>query len=400
VLRYRAVEVDLVLRRAFIVAGIAGASLIVFLAIFLLADLIVAPSLGAIGGGLAVALLGSPLQNGVSRRVDRLLYGHRDPARAIAQVSDRLEFVSQPADALPELARAVAEAIGASAVVIEPAPELGLSPGRTGHQLSEPLLERQLRHRGQSLGRVLIGARVPGEQYGPDDVALVEILVRQIAPAVDALKLATELQHSRENIVNAREEERRRIRRELHDGLGSALAGIALTLEAARNSAGSDVDELVEGARDQTNAALADVRTMVRGLRPPVLDELGLAAALRTYADKLAPLRVDFDLARGLSTLSAAVEIAVYRIASEALANVVRHAGAQSCQVSLQRRDGLLVLRVEDDGSGLSSPVELGVGLRSMRERAAELGGSFTLGHSPGAGVLVEVCLPETGRQS
>jgi signal transduction histidine kinase len=137
----------------------------------------------------------------------------------------------------------------------------------------------------------------------------------------------------------------------------------------------------------------------VRGLRPPALDELGLAAALRTYADKLAPLRVDFDLEWDLSTLSAAVEIAVYRIASEALANVVRHASAQSCQVSLHRRDGLLVLRIEDDGSGLPFAVEAGVGLRSMRERAAELGGRFTLGHSPGAGVLVEVCLPETGRQ-
>ena len=395
VLRYRAVEVDLVLRRAFIVAGVAGASLIVFVAIFLLADLVVGPSLGAIGGGLAVALLGAPLHHGVSRRVDRLLYGHRDPAKAIAQVSRRLDLVSQPADALPELARALADAIGATAVVIEPAPELGLPSGGTGRELGAPVLERELRQRGESLGRVRVGARAPGEQYGPADVALVEILVRQIAPAVDALRLAADLSHSREGIVNAREEERRRIRRELHDGLGSALAGIALTLEAARNSDGSDAEELVEGALDQTNAALADVRTMVRGLRPPALDELGLEGALRAYADKLAPLRVEFDLERDLVTLPAAVEVAIYRIVSEALANVARHARAQTCRVSLERRGGQLVLRIEDDGSGLPATVEPGVGLRSMQERAAELGGRFTLGGSSCGGVLVEVHLPE-----
>lgn len=396
VLRYRAVEVDLVLRRAFIVAGVAGASLIVFLAIFLLAELVVGSSLGAIGGGLAVALVGVPLRNNVSRRVDRLLYGHRDAAKAIEQVSQGLDLANQPDDALPGLARALADALGATAVLIEPAPHVGLPPGGHGRELSEPVLERPLQHRGQMLGRLLVGARAPGEQYGPGDVALVEILVRQIAPAVDALKLAVELQHSREGIVNAREEERRRIRRELHDGLGSALAGIALTLEAARNSAGSDADELVEGAREQTHAAVADVRRIVRGLRPPALDDLGLADALRAYVDKLAPLRVDFDLDRDLTTLSAAVELAVYRIASEALTNVVRHARARACWISLHKRDRQLVLRVEDDGSGLPAAAEPGVGLRSMRERTAELGGRFTLGRSSRGGVVVEVCLPDT----
>jgi signal transduction histidine kinase len=235
VLRYRSVEIDLVLRRAFIVAGVAGASLIVFLAIFLVAELALGSSLGAIGGGLVVALLAVPLRSGVGRRVDRLLYGHRDPASAIAQLSNELDLVDEPAAALPGLARAVSEARGATAVVIEPAPTLRLPSGGHGRELAEPILERQIGHRGQPLGRLLVGARAPGEQYAADDLELVAILVRQIAPALDALRLAVELQHSREGIVSAREEERRRIRRELHDGLGSALAGIALTLEAAGN---------------------------------------------------------------------------------------------------------------------------------------------------------------------
>lgn len=201
VLRYRTVEVDVVLRRAFIVAGVAGASLIVFLAIFLLADLVVGPSLGAIGGTVAVALVGVPLRNGVGRRVGLLLYGHRDPVKALAQVSDGLDLAGQPAEVLPGLARAFAEALGATGVLIEPTPELGLPPGGTGTGLSEPVLERGLHHRGRLLGRLLVGSRAPGEEYGPADIALIEILVRQIAPALEALKLAAELQHSREGIA-------------------------------------------------------------------------------------------------------------------------------------------------------------------------------------------------------
>jgi two-component system, NarL family, sensor kinase len=397
VLRYRSVEIDLVLRRAFIVAGVAGASLIVFLAIFLLAGLAFGSSLGAIGGALVVALLAVPLRSGVGRRVDRLLYGHRDPASAIAQLSNELDVVDEPAAALPGLARAVAEALGATAVVIEPAPALRLPPGGHGRELAEPILERQLRHRGQPLGRLLVGARAPGEQYGADDLELVAILVRQIAPALDALRLAVELQHSREGIVSAREEERRRIRRELHDGLGSALAGIALTLEAARNSAGPEIDELLDDARDQTHAAVADVRRIVRDLRPPALDDLGLVGALRAHADKLAPLRVELDVDPDLPALPAAVETAVYRVACEALTNVVRHARAAWCWVTLRVGDGEVVLRIEDDGHGFSLPAEPGVGLRSMRERAAELGGRLTFGRAERGGAAVELCLPAAG---
>jgi two-component system, NarL family, sensor kinase len=317
-----------------------------------------------------------------------------NPVKALAQVSDGLDLAGQPAEVLPGLARAVADALGATGVLIEPTPELGLPPGGTGTGLSEPVLERGLHHRGRLLGRLFVGSRAPGEEYRPADIALVEILVRQIAPALEALKLAAELQHSREGIVNAREEERRRIRRELHDGLGSALAGIALTLEAAHNSVGSDVDELIEGARDQTHAAVADVRRIVRDLRPPALDELGLAGALRAHADNLAPLRVDFDFDKNLTQVSAAVETAVYRIAGEALTNVVRHARARSCEVSLHACEGQLMLRVEDDGSGFPAAMDPGVGLRSMRERAGELGGRFTLGQSSRGGALIEVCLP------
>jgi two-component system NarL family sensor kinase len=394
VLRYRAVEVDLLLRRAFVVAGVAGASLVVFLAIFVVVELAVGSSVGAAAGGVAVALLAVPLRTGVNRRVERLLYGHRDPASAIAQVTSELNAADAPAAALPGLARALAEALGASAVVIEPAPSLRLPAGGHGNEPLEPVLERDLRHRGQLLGRLLVAARAPGEPYGAADLELVDLLVQQIAPALDALRLAAELQHSREEIVTAREEERRRIRRELHDGLGSALAGIALTLEAARNSGATEVDELIEGAREQTQAAVADVRRIVRDLRPPALDDLGLVEALRAHVERLSPLRVEFVADAELPPLPAAVETALYRVACEALTNVVRHARARSCRLALDAAAGQVVLRLEDDGDGFAASAQHGVGLRSMRERAAELGGRLTLTRAPYGGAIVEVRLP------
>jgi two-component system NarL family sensor kinase len=136
----------------------------------------------------------------------------------------------------------------------------------------------------------------------------------------------------------------------------------------------------------------------VRGLRPPALDDLGLAEALRAYADKLAPLRVELDLGPDRTALPAAVETAVYRIACEALTNVVQHAGARWCGVGLRERAGQLVLRIEDDGTGLTVGAEPGVGLRSMRERTAELGGRLTLGRAERGGTLVEVSLPIGGQ--
>jgi signal transduction histidine kinase len=395
VLRYRTVEVDLVLRRAFVVAGVAGASLIVFLTIFVVVvELAGGSSAAAIAAGVAVALVAVPLRNGVTRRVDRLLYGHRDAATAIAQVSSELDTADAPGAAVAGIARALADALGASATLIEPSPTLHLPVGGFGNELLEPVLERDLGHRGKPLGRLLIGARAHGERYNAADLELVDLLVRQVAPAIDALRLAAELQHSREDIVNAREEERRRIRRELHDGLGSALAGIALTLEAARNSSAGDVDGLIDGARDQTHAAVADVRRIVRDLRPQALDDLGLVEALHAHAEKLAPLRVEFDLDADITQLPAAVETALFRVGCEALTNVVRHSRARSCWVVLHASAGQIVLRVEDDGDGIAPSAQPGLGLRSMRERAAELGGRLTLTRAENGGAIVEVRLP------
>jgi signal transduction histidine kinase len=139
---------------------------------------------------------------------------------------------------------------------------------------------------------------------------------------------------------------------------------------------------------------------MVRGLRPPVLEDLGLAAALRAHADRLGPLEVELALPEPPVALPAAVELALYRIATEALTNVVRHAHARRCRVTLRADGGEVALEIADDGDGLAADAAPGVGLRSMRERAAELGGRVELATGPTGGLVVEVRLPRATTQA
>ena len=218
--------------------------------------------------------------------------------------------------------------------------------------------------------------------------------MRQLALVLDALRMAAEVQHSREAIVTAREEERRRLRRELHDGLGSALAGIALTLQAAHNAGGPRGDELVEGAREQTEAAVADVRRIVRGLRPPMLEDLGSPPRCARTPTAWRRSRSSSSSRPRSPPLPAAVELALYRIATEALTNAVRHAHARRCRVELRVNGDEAVLEIADDGPGLAPDATAGVGLRSMRERAAELGGRVELSSPGEVGLLLRVRLP------
>jgi signal transduction histidine kinase len=219
---------------------------------------------------------------------------------------------------------------------------------------------------------------------------------------VHAARLTADLRRARGRLVAAREEERRRLRRDLHDGLGPALAAQTLKVGAARSLLRRDPDaadaRLAELEGDLA-AALADVRRLVYGLRPPALDDLGLIAAIREgaaqYAGPGAP-RVAVEAPDRLPPLPAAVEVAAYRIVQEALANVVRHADARTCRVRLTTEADALVVEVLDDGVGVPFDRHVGVGLVSMRERAAELGGACTVEAQPGGGTRVVAWLPLT----
>jgi signal transduction histidine kinase len=240
---------------------------------------------------------------------------------------------------------------------------------------------------------------VGGCELSRADRAVLDRLARQAAVAVHSVLLARDVARARAAAATAREEERRRLRRDLHDGMGPALAALALQAETARDllevdpaAAGRLLDRLVP----RLNEAVADVRVLVHDLRPPTLDELGLVGALEELANRFsrpgAPVRLRAD---ALPVLPAAVDLAAYRIASEALNNAARHAGAATVELAVAVRDDALHLDVVDDGRGLTSAGPPGVGLRSMRERAEELGGVLQVGdRAPLPGTHVSAVLP------
>jgi signal transduction histidine kinase len=256
---------------------------------------------------------------------------------------------------------------------------------------------------GAQVGDLVVAPRRPTESFNDADRRLLAGLAHHAGAAVHAAGLARQLQQSRERLVTAREEERRRIRRDLHDGLGPALAGVAMQLDAARRLMRRDADaagQLLQRLREQTQAAIADIRRLVYELRPPALDDLGLIGALSQHAASCSTadgLQIGIDAGPGLPALPAAVEVAAYRIATEAVTNVARHAGARTATVTLTASGGMLKVEMADDGHGISPVHRAGVGLTSMRERAEELGGHCALLPRPGGGTVVSARLPLAG---
>lgn len=366
----------------------------------------------------AVAFLFQPLRQRLQNAVNRLMYGERDdPATALAHLGQRLETALTPEALLPSIVETVAQTLKVPYVALRiegfdrltrwpegltAAHPVTLSPS---HLVSFPLI-----FQSENLGYLQVAPRAPAEAFSAADRRLLEQIAQQAAPAVHAYRLTADLQRSRERIVTAREEERRRLRRDLHDGLGPTLASQALKLEAAleavENQPATARAQLSE-LKTQTQALVSDVRRLVYDLRPPVLDELGLVSALQEHARRVVPpasgLRVAVHAPENLPPLSAALEVAVYRIALEALTNVVKHAQAHECviefSISEWQAQKFLTLEIVDDGVGLPQPHHADVGLASMRERAEELGGTCFINPRQPNGVQVLAQIPITSNQ-
>jgi signal transduction histidine kinase len=352
----------------------------------------------------AVVAIGfQPLRARWQRLVDRRLFGERDePVRLLTRLGERLEASIAPDRVLPTLTQAVAEALRLPYVAITleeaDAHRVAADYGRPQPIAAQlPLIVE-----GESVGRLQVAARDADGSLDTSDLDVLATIARQAANAVQALRLTRELQHSRQQLVTLREEERRRLRRDLHDGLGPSLAALALKLEAASNVVGRSPNEaqaLLAEATGQVHASVAEIRRVAHGLRPPALDDLGLVEALRELARQLehGGLRVEVDAPGSMPALPAAVEVAAYRIAQEALTNVVRHAAARRCQVTL-RSLGALELEIRDDGRGLAatsrSHGRRGVGLRAMAERAGELGGTLSVDAPAAGGTRVQARIP------
>jgi signal transduction histidine kinase len=260
-----------------------------------------------------------------------------------------------------------------------------------------------LAYQGERFGDLTV-ILPPGRVLGVADRQLLDDLARQAAVIVNAVHLTLDLQHSRARLVTAQEEERRRLRRDLHDGLGPSLAAIVLKLNAVGGLVDEPVaTELLVQLRQETRAAIADIRRLVDDLRPPALDEVGLVAALQQKAASLSrpagdegPIGAIVISVSGpahTTQLPAAVEVAAYRIATEALTNVVRHSGAARASVEVIVNGGLEI-SVADNGTRPWNASRVGVGMSSMRERAEELGGSCTVTPRPEGGTVVRAILP------
>lgn len=394
ILRHRLYDVDLLINRTLVYAALTAGVVAIYVVVvgWLGVVLQARGSLGVslVGAGL-VAIVFAPLRERLQRLADRLLHGDRaDPYRALSLLGRRLEETPAADAVLPTIVATVRETLKLPYAAVElgrdgtfsTAVDDG-SPGAAGTRLHIPLV-----HGGEEVGRLTLAPR-GREGFAPADRRLLDDLARQIGAAVhavhlthEAVTLSADLQRSRERLVTAREEERRRLGRDIHDGLGPRLAGLTMTVEAARDLIATEPDRaeaLLHGLLEQTGTAVDELRRMAYQLRPPALDALGLLAALRTHAAQQRNLTVVVDAPHELPPLPAAVEVAVYRICVEALHNVTRHAAAAHCTVHISLDADGLTLEVLDDGCGIAVNGAGGVGLSSMRERAAELGGTCTV---------------------
>ncbi len=348
---------------------------------------------------LLSAVIYSPLRLRLWGWVRRLTLGDREnPYDAVAGLASTLETADEGPEQLAAVAGAVASAFGIDYVSVEVDRAVGERLVATHGERPDHVRTLPITYRDAEVGRLVLPARGLRTRLSRRDEQLLGDLVRQAATAARTSRLADELQESRERLVVAREEERRRIRRDLHDGLGPSLSGVVFQLESARLLAAKDpaaAARQIGATSMQVQDIVADVRRLVHDLRPPALDDRGLVGALRQQAERLTDdeLRVQVD-APELDNLPAAVEVAAYRIVGEALTNVRRHAAARSASVDLALGDGQLVVEVSDDGIGIPADAEAGVGLVSLRERAAELGGRCEITCPPGGGTSVKAWLP------
>jgi two-component system NarL family sensor kinase len=358
-----------------------------------------------LGTCLVIALGYQTLRVRLGRRISRVMFGHRDdPYELVGQLGGQLQ-ASAPADALlASIAETVAQALRLPYVAVELTDSDGAIDARSYGTPQGEVQAVTLVSHGEEVGRLLLGSRPRTEPFGHSDQKLLELLAQQVGLAAENVLLTTQLQKSLARAINTREEERRRLRRDFHDGLGPTLTGNRMSLEAARQLLATDperVDEILADLARTQQSVVDDVRRLVEELRPPELDHLGLERTLHERAKAFsvprsdgAGLHVTVQVSGDVDSLPAGVEMAIYRIVLEALTNVARHAQARHCRVSVSRDDAITI-EVVDDGLGVLATREAGgVGLNSMRERATELGGACTVTRGTVSGTVVRVRLP------
>jgi len=395
VLRQRMWGLDLAVSRA-VLGGLLTVGLVaLYTAVAaVLTHLLPGDGLAEIVAAAVVVVAVQPSRLWLHRRVRRLVYGDAaEPERAVRRLGRHLGGAQSPEELLNGLVESVGHAVRLESVTLDVE---GVRTAAWGSPTSAPL-RVPLLHRGAEVG-VLGVTAPPGEALDARALRSLDELVTVVAAGVVLARASQDLADARQRLTSVRLEERRVIRRELHDGLGPSLAGIRLGLQGARNLIGRDphaAGTLLAALQEELDGRVDDVRTLSRNLLPPILDELGLGAAL----DELAARHADGGLVvvvrcEGTEGLEARLASAAYGIVVEAVMNVARHAGASRCTVEVVVDARGVWIAVTDDGKGFRDGAVGGVGTSSMRERAQEQGGELEIGPAETGGVRVAAVLP------
>jgi two-component system NarL family sensor kinase len=400
ILQYRLYDLELLVNRTLVWLTLTALSAVLYVVCvgFFQRLFAGAATLGSLLAAGVVAVAFQPLRIRVQHGVNQLVYGYRDqPDVVLRELAQSLETVTDADAVLPALAGTLARSLGLRGVALDVD---GGPPfrARYGADRSDLVQAAQARHGGTNL-TVLVTPR-RGGTVSARDRRLLAGLAPSVATTAESQRLNRALEQARLRALATLAEEQRRMRRDLHDGLGPVLVGLRMTIGSARQLAATEpaaADEILAGAQLDAQTAIDDVRRMARDLRPSALDDLGLASALEDQLSRMVESGCELEFGSSVHgrLLPAAAEVAAYRIACEAVLNVARHARATRCGVRLEADEFTLSVRVQDNGDGFADFVP-GVGLRSMRERAEELGGSIEIESVPGAGTTIRADLPIT----
>jgi len=414
VLRYRLYDIDVVIRKTVVVGVMAAFISAVYAALVVGVGALAGSGGNAVLSAAAaaiVALVFQPVRLRARRLADRVVYGRRaTPYEVLSEFSERMGETYASEDVLPKMARMLAEATGATRAEVwlrsgselrraSSYPAGGPSvtvrvPAGELPPFDDASVAVAVRHQGELLGALVV-TKPPSDPITPAEEALVADLAAQAGLVLRNAALIEDLRRSRQRIVAAQDEERRRLERNLHDGAQQQLVALAVKLRLVEALIPKDPETAVQMTRDvSSNAvdALDTLRDLARGIYPPLLADRGLAAALEAQARKAAvPVTIDAD---GVGRYPQDVEAAVYFSCLEGLQNVAKYAEASSATLRLSSDDGL-VFEIRDDGRGFdASTTSLGTGLQGIVDRVAAIGGTLDVRSSPGRGTTITGRIP------
>lgn len=393
--RQHLLGVERLLERTLQVTVLAGVLTAVYVAVVASVSSLVDDAVARPAATVAVAVAVLPARDRLAQLIGRFVYGDRANAgQIVAEIARSATSASTARALLVDALEQLRAGTGSGSATLEVSEHGTVSVGRPPSPRAATVCT-DLVHRGETVGRLHVWSEDTDAVDSITQTTAFEV-APHLALLADACRRDAELQQARTRLVHGREEERRRLRHDLHDGLGPILTGAAFSADAATNLLCTDpgaAAELVAAARRDITEALDEIRRIVEDLRPPALDELGLSGAIRQHAHRFPDLAVIINEPTAVGSLPAATEVAAYRIATEALTNTARHANATAATIDIVY-NGSIAITIIDNGTSHTRPWTPGVGLHSMSQRAIELGGTLHAGPNPDGGNLVIAVLP------